>query len=216
MGISQQESIQAAVALNSPKAQELLARAYALLNNSGLRAGLLKSFGKDLVEQIIGVLCIQYLMYIAVNEGMDDKNGWEEIIDHITPEMFDNHSEFVSISVAFYDSDEDFNTAKHPIDLKELDFGDGADADNSDLIKLIIFMFNRHSVSDAIYDKLSQKNKSLQLSKALFYTNAYVNYCQDNGTVSLYSILMNQAWIIGLHAYLTSSQKGDESKGVTQ
>lgn len=215
MGASQQESI-LRFFVDSPKAQELFARAYALLQNSGLRAGLLKSFGKDLVEQIIGVLCIQYLMYIAANEGMDDKNSWEEIIDNLTPEMLDNHSEFVSISVAFYDDDEDFSIAKHPINLKELNFGDKIDTDNADLIKLILFMFNKHLVSDAIYDKLSQKNKSLQITKALLYANAYVDYCHDNGTVSLYSILMNQAWIIGLHSHLASSQKKDKSKGATQ
>ena len=201
--------------LDSPKAQELLGRALALLQNSGLRVALLKTFGEKLVEQIINVLCIQYLMYVAVNEGMDQRNDWDEIVDQITPEMFDRHSEFVSIVLSFYDNDEDFNIAEHPISLKELDFGDGADQENSDLIKLIVSMFNKHFVSDAIYDKLPEKNKSLHLSKVLLYANAYIDHCQEQGMVSIYSILMNQPWIIALHTSLTSPQKEDESKGVT-
>ena len=217
MDVSQQESGLAFYA-DSPKAQELLARAYALLNNSGLRAGLLKTFGKDLVEQIIGILCFQYLLYAAVAEGMDDSEGWDGIIDKFSPEMLDRHSGFVSFMVVFWDSDKAYNFAKHPVNLKELDFGENADPEDSELIKLIVFMFNQHSVSDVIYEKLSEANKELQLSKILHYATAYLDHCQENGMVSLYNIIMNQAWLIGLKQHLTSTldKEKDESKGVTQ
>lgn len=202
--------------LHSEKAQELLGVALSILQNSGLRVSLLRTFGEKLVEQIINVLCIQYLMYVAVNEGMDTQKNWDEILDKISPEMFDEHTEFVSIVLSFYENDEDFNIAEHPIDLKELEFGNDADQENSDLIKLIVLMFNKHFVSDAIYDRLPEENKSLQLSKVLLYANAYIDHCQEQGMVSVYNILMNQRWIIALQTSLTSPQEEDESKGAAK
>lgn len=207
---------QSSLDLHSEKAQELLGVALSILQNSGLRVSLLRTFGEKLVEQIINVLCIQYLMYVAVNEGMDTQKNWDEILDKISPEMFDEHTEFVSIVISFYENDEDFNIAEHPIDLKELEFGNDADQENSDLIKLIVLMFNKHFVSDAIYDKLPEENKSLQLSKVLLYANAYIDHCQEQGMVSVYNILMNQPWIIALQTSLTSPQEEDESKGAAK
>ena len=157
-------------------------------------------------------------MYAAVAEGMDDSEGWDGIIDKFSPEMLDRHSGFVSFMVVFWDSDKAYNFAKHPVNLKELDFGENADPEDSELIKLIVFMFNQHSVSDVIYEKLSEANKELQLSKILHYATAYLDHCQENGMVSLYNIIMNQAWLIGLKQHLTSTldKEKDESKGVTQ
>lgn len=201
----------------SPEAQQLLGRALALLENSGLKATLLKTFTETITDQIIYALCIQYIAYAGsqeVQEELNDQDDWDQVLRKLTPEKLDRYHEFISMYVVFYNNE--YQLAEHPVDLKDLDFGQGSDPENEDLIKLIVFMLNRHLVSDAIYNKWPDGGKHLQLSKVLTYANMYLDHCQENGTISVYSLVMNQPWIIGLREALTSKNEEDKTKGVAK
>jgi hypothetical protein len=194
--------------------QELLGRSLALIKNSGLKATLLKTFTEVLADQIIDALAVQYVFYVISQQTpkVNTDEGWKEVVETLPTDKLDENSDFISMSVVFYDPA--YSNAKHEIDLEHLDLGNPEseeDKATAEIIKLILFLFNQHLVSDAIYKK--SKNPNLQLPTALTYANMYIDVCQSDGSISVYNILMHQPWILGLHSELVKEEKEANNNG---